>query len=241
MSNSRPSLSNTVYLCAPVNALVEGIFEQKIGFSKILEHGDFGLGTFDRLDGEMVLLDGVIYQIDGQGRVRTVDADQASTPFACVTFFQPISYETIVEGLSYADFQQWLLQLMPSPNLFYAFRIEGLFNNIRVRSVSKQDSLRPLVAITAEQSVFSYQDVRGTVSGFYTPAFMASLNVPGLHLHYLAANLSAGGHLLSCEPQNVTVAVQMIPQCLLALPITLDYLTCDFQRDTAKDLEKAEK
>jgi hypothetical protein len=47
---------NRVYLCAPVNALVEGIYEQKIPFTEVKKHGDFGLGTFDNLDGEMVML-----------------------------------------------------------------------------------------------------------------------------------------------------------------------------------------
>ena len=46
---------NCIYLCAPVNALVEGIYEEKIPFSEVKKHGDLGLGTFDDLDGEMVM------------------------------------------------------------------------------------------------------------------------------------------------------------------------------------------
>ena len=46
---------NSVYLCAPVNALVEGIYEEKIPFSEVKKYGDFGLGTFDHLDGEMII------------------------------------------------------------------------------------------------------------------------------------------------------------------------------------------
>jgi acetolactate decarboxylase len=70
MSSSEKSKSvvnSSIYLCAPVNALVEGIFEQKVPFSEVKKHGDFGLGTFDKLDGEMVMLDGTVYQIDGAG------------------------------------------------------------------------------------------------------------------------------------------------------------------------------
>jgi len=83
-----PVNESRIYLCAPVNALVEGIYEEKIPLTEIKKHGDFGLGTFDHLDGEMIMLDGKIYQITSDGRVTLVD-DHALTPFACVTFITP--------------------------------------------------------------------------------------------------------------------------------------------------------
>lgn len=239
--NNKSAPKNNIYQCAPVNALVEGLFEEKVGFNEIKEHGDFGLGTFDKLDGEMVMLDGIIYQIDGEGKVRIIDANKSSTPFACVTFFRPLCSENISGRMSYKDLLQWLQQQMPSPNMFYAFRIDGLFSNVRVRSVSKQDSLRPLVEVAKEQSEFSFADIKGTVAGFFTPAFMASINVPGLHLHFISADRSAGGHLLACEPEEVQVQVQFIQGLELSMPMTIDYLTCDFTRDTESDLDKAEK
>jgi acetolactate decarboxylase len=239
--NGNPPKDSSIYLCAPVNALVEGIFEEKVPFKKVKEHGDFGLGTFDQLDGEMVMLDGIIYQIDGQGRVKVIEDEAALTPFACVTFFRPLSVETLNRTMGYSDFEKWLQMLMPSPNIFYAFRIEGLFKRVRVRSVSRQESLRPLVDIAAEQSVFNFDNVQGTVAGFYTPSFMASLNVPGLHLHYLSADRSGGGHLLECEPEQVQVVIQLINRFEMSMPLTLDYLTCDFNRDTKEDLDKVER
>lgn len=241
MNEKKPMPKNSIYLCAPVNALVEGIYEQKIGFDKIRRHGDFGLGTFDGLDGELVLLDGIIYQVDGEGKVHIIEEQKASTPFACVTFFRPFSQERIEGPMSHEDFLRWLGQQMPSPNIFYAFRITGRFDKIRVRSVSKQESLRPLVEITEEQSEFSYTDVEGTIAGFHTPVFMSSLNVLGLHLHFISGDKQTGGHLLECEPRQALVEVQLIPECQLSLPMTLDYLTLDFKRDTEKDLDKAER
>ncbi len=232
---------NRIYLCAPVNALVEGIFEGKINLGEIKEHGDFGLGTFDRLDGEMVMLDGVIYQIDGEGQVRVITDEGIATPFVCLTFFRPVSYEHLEQITSHEDFMAWLLKLMPSPNIFYAFRIEGLFKKIRVRSVSRQDSLRPLVEIAKEQAVFNFESVEGTIAGFYTPAFMSSLNVPGLHLHFLSDDRSGGGHLLECVPEKIKAEVQFLPELELSLPMSLEYLTCDFLRDTEKDLDKVER
>jgi len=229
-----------LYLCAPVNALVEGIYEQKIPFTEIKKHGDFGLGTFDNLDGEMVMLDGKIYQITSDGHVSETD-DQALTPFACVTFYRPASHDELDREMSHQDFLGWLLDLLPSPNIFYALRIEGRFATVKVRSVPRQESYKPLVEVAKDQPVFNFTDVEGTLAGFFTPSFMGSLSVPGLHLHFLSNDLQFGGHLLECRPVKVRVGVQFISAVELGLPMSLDYLTWDFQRDVGSDLDKAEK
>lgn len=229
-----------VYLCAPVNALVEGLYEQKIPFTQVKQHGDFGLGTFDDLDGEMVMLDGEVYQISGTGRVHRVD-EQARTPFACVTFYSPLSRESLETAMSYADFQGWLDGLLPSPNIFYAVRIEGVFSYLKVRSVPKQENYRPLVEVTHEQPIFDHTEIEGTLAGFFTPAFLSSVSVPGWHLHFLSADRQHGGHLLECRPAGVEVGLQMLSTLELALPMSLDYLTWDFRRNTEADLGKAER
>ncbi len=229
-----------IFLCAPANALVEGIYEEKIPFREIKKHGDFGIGTFDRLDGEMIMLDGKIFQIKGDGTVAQVDESE-KTPFACVTFYQPLTHDDLDQSVDHKEFLKWIDRLLPSPNLFYAIRIEGLFRRIRVRSVPKQENYRPLVEVTADQPVFSFENVKGVLAGFFTPSFMSSLNVPGLHLHFLSSDLRHGGHLLECEPEGVRAGIQFIQRLELSLPMTFDYLTLDFNRNVDEDLEKAEK
>jgi acetolactate decarboxylase len=234
-SEAIASTSSSLYLCAPVNALVEGIYEEKIPLSEVKKHGDFGLGTFDHLDGEMVMLDGAIYQITSDGRVQQIE-EGAMTPFSCVTFYRPVSHDQLDAPLSSDDFLTWIQRLLPSPNLCYALRIEGRFASVIVRSVPKQESYRPLVEVAKEQPVFQFWNIVGTLAGFFTPAFLGSLNVPGLHLHYLSEDLRHGGHLLSCEPLQVRAGVQMLHHVELALPISLDYLTWDFRRDVNQDI-----
>ncbi len=231
---------NFIYLCSPANALVEGIYEERIPFTEIKKHGDFGIGTFDHLDGEMIMLDGIIYQITGDGHVKEVD-EKMKTPFACVTFYRPLSHDELVDELDYNAFLEWLGTLMPSTNIFYAIRFDGIFRNVKVRSVPKQENYRPLVEVAADQPVFSFDDVEGSLAGFYTPSFMSSLNVPGLHLHFLSADRLHGGHLLECSPKTGQAGIQFISSLELSLPMSLDYLTLDFQRDVDEDIEKAEK
>jgi acetolactate decarboxylase len=231
----------TIYLCAPVNALVEGIYQERIPLTQIRRHGDFGLGTFDSLDGEMVLLDGHFYQVTGDGVVREVREDEAATPFASVTFFEPVTHDDLAEELDYAAFQEWILGLLPSPNLFYALRIEGSWADVKVRSVPRQENYRPLVEVAKHQPEFVFAEAEGTLAGFYSPAFLESLSVPGLHLHFLSGDHSRGGHLLSCRPRRVRAGVQFIATLELGLPMSLDYLTWDFRRDTGADLDQAER
>lgn len=229
-----------LYLSAPVNAIVEGIYEEHVPFSEIRRHGDFGLGTFDLLDGEMVMLDGRIYQMTADGCVQEV-GDDATTPFACVTFYRPEKTFDLDGELSHDDFLRHLQESLPSPNIFYAFRITGEFAHMKVRSVPKSECYIPLVEIAKEQPVFEFENITGTLAGFYTPEFMASVSVPGMHLHFLSDDLTHGGHLLSCRPRHVSAGVQTLHTVELALPTTSYYLGWDFRRDVARDLEKAEK
>jgi acetolactate decarboxylase len=232
--------TNRIYFCAPVNALVEGIYQQKIPFTEIKQHGDFGLGTFDHLDGEMVMLDGEIYQITSDGAAARVD-DDTLTPFSCVAFYQPMSHDQLECACDYPFFMDWLSSLFPSPNIFYAIQVDGYFSRIKVRSVPRQENYRSLAEVAKDQPTFEYTDTEGTLVGFYTPPFMSSLSVPGMHLHFLSADRKTGGHLLECCPNGITAGVQFLTTLELGLPMSFDYLTCDFLRDTEKDLESAEK
>ena len=155
--------------------------------------------------------------------------DSALTPFACVTFFQAHSQEEMERELTYPEFLAWLEDLLPSPNLFYAIRIDGVFPSLTVRSVPKQEAYRPLAEAVKEQSVYEFKAIEGTLAGFFTPRFMGTLNVPGLHLHFISADRRHGGHLLGCTSGRMRVSIQFIRKVELNLPITLDYLTLDLQ------------
>jgi acetolactate decarboxylase len=230
---------NSVYLSAPVGALVEGFYQQDTSIAELKTHGDFGLGTFNNLDGELVMLDGIVYQMRADGLVYPVE-DAVKSPFACVTFFHAVTYDDIPEPLDAAGFNALLERLLPSRNMLYAIRVTGEFSHVRARSVPRQQNYRPLVEVAREQPVFDYRDISGTLVGFYTPAFMEKLNVPGYHMHFLSADGTRGGHLLECATRTVRCELQNIARLEVALPVTLDYLTADLSRDTSRDLEEAE-
>jgi acetolactate decarboxylase len=231
---------NAVYLSAPINALVEGLYVENTTIAQIKERGDFGLGTFNYLDGEMILLDGEVYQIRSDGNVYMV-ADDEQSPFACVTFFSPDTFDDIEGSYNYDDFNNLLDTLIPSRNMLYGIRIDGTFSHVKTRAVPKSENYMPLVEVTKNQPVFDLYDIQGSLAGFYTPPFMESLSAPGYHLHFVTADRKHGGHLIGCEMKKAHIGIQHVPELELGLPMTFDFLTADFTRDVAKDLDKAEK
>jgi acetolactate decarboxylase len=78
----------TLYQVSTATTLVEGIYRGAVRVGTLREHGDLGLGTFEDLDGEMVVLDGHFFQVRGAGSVREVD-DGVLSPFAVITRFAP--------------------------------------------------------------------------------------------------------------------------------------------------------
>ena len=221
---SREKPGGVVYLSAPVDAMMKGIYEEPETIGEVKLHGDFGLGTFNHLDGEMVLLDGVTYQIRTDGQTRLVD-DEVQTPFACVTYFKPDSVETIDTEFDYREFSAILDRIIPSENMFYAIRIEGTFSKIKMWSVPKQPDHRPISEV--RPTMFTFCDVDGVLVGFYTPKFIKVLSMPGFHFHFLTADRRFGGHLKECSLRSARISTQFITRLELDLPSTFDFMTTE--------------
>jgi acetolactate decarboxylase len=143
--------------------------------------------------------------------------------------------------MDYNGFSRFLDACLPSPNMLYAIRVDAHFDLIRTRSVPRTQNYTPLVEAAAHQEESELRDVEGTLVGFYTPGFVPSVNVPGYHFHLLTTDRAHGGHLLSCAPTRGTLAIQFYTRLSLDLPMTLDYLGADFERDAKEDLETAER
>lgn len=228
-----------LYLSSPLNALVQGILREDKSLKSILSHGNFGLGTFNDLDGEMVLLDGVFYQLRSNGSASIASLEMQS-PYVCATFFKPTQSFTLSKPASFSAIQDAIDQFVISKNLIFAIKISGHFNFVQTRSVAKQDSYRPLVDIAQEQTEFTFSDISGVMVGFWTPDFLHSVSVPRYHLHFLTQDHQHGGHLLQCEASDITIEIQAIDQLNLDLPHSYEYLTADLSQDVKEALNRAE-
>jgi len=233
--------SDTLYQVSTLNALMQGIYDGEISFGELERQGDFGIGTFDGLEGEMILLDGQAYQVLVSGQVEQVSADM-TTPFAAVTFFEADQEIELAGIINYAQLQQELDKLLPSRNIFYAIRVEGDFSYVLTRSVAKQSKpYPPLVAVTEDQQTFEFADMRGTLAGFWCPSYAEGVNLPGYHLHFLSDDFSCGGHLLECSLSQATVYIDYTNQFEMFLPQNEAFLNVDLEGASREDVQKAEQ
>ncbi len=214
-----PAAPATVFQNATIDALLDGNYSGELTFEQLRQHGNFGLGTFDALDGEMVALEGHFYQIRSNGSVYDVPG-AARTPFAVVSFFRPTDTGLRLDGpLSYGELQRRLDALRSCDNHAFAFAVEGSFDLVRARSVPRQaEPYAPLAEVVKTQAVFELKRVRGTLVGFWFPESLRHLNVPGYHFHFLTGDRSAGGHVLDLKMASGTARVQELSVVELALP-----------------------
>lgn len=184
---------------ATIDALLAGVYDGHMSLAELLRHGDLGIGTFEGLDGEMVVLDGAVYQVRSDGKVYRPDP-AGRTPFASVTRFRADRREDVAAPMDFAALQAFVDARAPAENRFVAIRLRGEFKAMRTRSVPAQKKpYPPLAEVAKTQPVFDRVRVRGTLLGFRSPPFVKGVNVPGYHLHFLADDLSCGGHVLGFE------------------------------------------
>ena len=232
-------VQHTLYQVSTATALVEGIYQGAVQIAALREHGDLGLGTFESLDGEMVVVDGHFFQVRSDGSVREVQ-DNVLSPFAAVTAFSPDQSITLENcpDLSYLTSQ--FDALRQSDNFFYALRVDGTFDYIHARAMRRTKEGIPLVQAAAVQPEFEFHNISGTLVGFWTPEYAKSLNVPGYHLHFVSADRTQGGHVLQCRGENLRLQIQREGDYHIVLPETEDFLKANLRRDPTAALAKAE-
>jgi acetolactate decarboxylase len=185
------------------------------------------------------MLDGVVYRMDPQCRAHVV-ADEVRSPSATVTRWVTKHSTDLEDVHDMEHFEKRVLELMPSANYLYGIRAQGLFRRIEVRSVVRQTRRTRLVETARGQSIRVVENCDGTLVGFFTPAFLGHVGVPGFHLHFITRALDAGGHVLGFDLERGHVELDEMPQLNLALPDSDDFRHAKLAVETA-DLEEAER
>ena len=232
---------DVLFQISTIGALLEGVYDGETTYEKLKRHGDFGIGTFNGLDGEMIGLEGKFYQIKTDGIAYLVD-DSMKTPFATVTFFESDKSALLEKIENYDQLKQYLDKLLPTKNIFYAIKIEGVFKYIKTRSVPGQNKPYPLlVEVVKNQSIFELHNVKGTIAGFWCPSYVEGVNVPGYHLHFITEDRKAGGHLLDCRLQNARLDIDYTSEFYMALLKSDEFYKTDLTQKKQKELERVER
>ena len=240
LSQSLDTPIHTLFQVSTSAALVEGVYQGAVRVSRLLRHGDFGLGTFVDLDGEMAVLDGVCYQISATGVISPVDGDRL-VPYAVVTRFSAAFRADHQEIANIDALIAACDRLRDSNNIFYAFRVRGMFQTVTTRVMRPALEGTTLKMAASAQQEFCFEQLHGTLIGLWSPGFAASFSVPGYHFHFLSEDRQKGGHVLECRASDVEIEGCAINEMHVSLPETEEFLQADFTRDPTKDLLDAER
>lgn len=226
-----PDSSKLAHRGAPVmfqvstlDALSLGLYQGAYAIVTLKQRGDFGLGTFEGIDGEMTVLNGHFYHFRSDG-VVTEEPDGSRVPFAVITTFRSeMRFST--DGVSMDELGHEIDQHIPSTNLFYAIRIHGSFSELTTRAIPKLFPPYPPLSGAIEQQVkFSFQNIQGTLVAFRCPDWVKGINQVGYHYHFISDDETAGGHALSFTTGSVTVEIQQLQQNSIWVPDKGPFLT----------------
>ncbi len=223
---------HVLFQASTIGALLAGAYDGDLSFAELAGHGDLGLGTLNRLDGEMIALDGRFYRADVEGRIHPVPP-QARTPFAVVTCFEPTVEARIDGPLSHEELLARLDGLAPAGAASCAIQLDGRFELVRARSVPAQERpYRPLTEVVADQHVFDLADVEGTMVGFRFPAYVEGIEVAGYHLHFISEDRTRGGHVLDSRAAGLRARLDPSEDLHVELPPGVDLADPDLAAST---------
>ncbi|MCV7078662.1 acetolactate decarboxylase [Mycobacterium szulgai] len=220
-----------IYQTSTMGALLSGVYEGDVTIRELLRHGDFGLGTFNCLDGEMLVLDGVCYQLRSDGSATIADAEER-TPFAAVTWFRPERRIDISVPCDRAKLKTLIDQTLESINLMVAVRVTGQFSSIHTRTVAAQHPpYRPFTEATQDQQEVTFTDVSGTLAGFRMPDYEQGIAVAGYHSHFIDTDRRRGGHTLDYRLVSGTVEIGIRSELHLSLQRTAQFLGAELDHE----------
>ncbi|NQT74607.1 MAG: acetolactate decarboxylase [Chloroflexi bacterium] len=222
---------DVLYQYSTLGSLLAGVYDGDITYDEIRQHGDFGLGTFNALDGEMIEIDHQVYQIKADGIAYQVD-DEMKAPFAVVTYFEPDQTVLLDETKDYDQLKEYLDSLLPTENIPYAIMLDGTFSYIKTRSVPRQQRPYPrLLDVLEGQPIFEFNQIAGVIVGFRLPDYMDGANAAGYHFHFITDDRNAGGHVLECQTQDVRIEIDYTDEWYTVLPADDNFYGVDMSDD----------
>lgn len=181
-----------------MEAMRNGVYTGDVNVQQLSHKGDFGLGTYHLLDGELVALDGTYYRVAANGSVTKADP-AITVPFGSFTFFKSDQTFTLKGIKDVAALQAAIIKKLPSANRFYAIKVTATFDSIILGGAEKlqESDTTGIAHLMKTRPVYKKQKARGTIVGFYNPPYIGGLDLSPLHLHFIADDKTFGGHLIS--------------------------------------------
>jgi len=233
--------SDFLYQYSIIDALMAGVFDGDLTIGKLKTKGNFGIGTFNKVDGELVMQGGKVYKVTYDGSVReTSDSDSTSAAF--VKFFKA---DTIIymsgKALTYEKIQEYLSKNL-NENGIYALRIKGNFSSMTTRAARPAKPPYKTLSehLKTNQAVFNLTGTNGVCSGFLLPPYLARTNVPGFHLHYISGDLKEGGHVFNFTTDSVAIELDIAKGFVIENNTNREFRNVNLKPDRGAELKKIE-
>lgn len=247
-SNSKPQSNNydneTIHQVSLLQGLMLGDYYGSVSVKQLKQMGDTGIGTFDKLNGELIMTDGVVYRAKHDGTIEVVPDDEL-IPFSNVTKFdKDIEFET-KEISNIEEILKTLTENVnaKNSNQYYMVRIDGTFSKMNVRSeLPQKEPYKPLVEVLkTDQTFFNYENIEGTVVALYMPPYMGNLNTTGWHLHFISKDKTKGGHVLDLSISSSTITIDQTNGFELYLPDGDYFKSLNLTVDQDDDIKEVEQ
>lgn len=229
---------------ALLQSLAQGYFGGTINAGELRALGDTGIGTFEGLNGEMIVLDGVVYQALGDGRV-IVAPDSTIIPYATVTYFDADIAVELKNVKNKADFEKALNKAVHKhgANSFYMVKLPAEFSSVLFRSEygSKEPYPTLVEALKGKQTEFTEKNIKGTLVGLYCPSYMGELNSVGWHFHFISDDKQKGGHILDLSLKEGTVQLDKTDKFTMILHDDKKFQEINLAKDMKEDIRSAEQ
>ena len=222
------------------SVLLSGRYGGVVTVAELKKLGGMAIATMDRLDGEMQMIDGVVYQACADGGVH-LPGDDATVPFGTVAEFHAERSLRLADLPSYELFEKRLAELCPQENLPLAIHFTGNFRRMKVRAVARQERDGIGLADAAKnEALFDLADCSGDLVGFRLPGYVDGVNAPGWHLHFMDAARQRGGHVVNFSLCDGELRFCHADDFQIRLPPPEVLAGLDLSRDWSKDLKRAE-
>lgn len=235
---------NKIYQVSTLQALLLGYNRSVITTGELLRHGSIGLGTFENLDGEMIVLDGHCYRAMQSGDIME-PAPDTGVPFSAVTFMQGERTFPLAGIRSIRELKEELTVRVEEGfglNSVHVARIDGMFRHIDARSAAPYYAPHvPMKEVMGDlQRTFTFDEQRGTMVCVYFPDYLDGINAEGWHLHFITEDRSRGGHVLDLSLTEGTVGLLKLSSLELRLPLDPSFDTYSLHNDLQDDIRQVE-
>ncbi|WP_202701983.1 acetolactate decarboxylase [Flavobacterium sp. UGB4466] len=220
-SNAQIHSEKPVFHYSVMDALRNGAYTGEFTIAELREKGNFGIGTYNYLDGEMIVLEGICYRVDASGAVSIAETS-LQTPFASVAFFKSDVEFELSNVKNIEELQNEVIKRLPSSNKLYAIRIDCTFEIITVGSAKRlgENETTGLAELMKSRPLYSKEHVSGTMVGFYNPPYFSAIDLSPFHFHFISKDRTYGGHVMSGKltAAAIKVSLDQKPGCEVILP-----------------------